>query len=150
MKTAVTTGGTDGTGHGLAPIHLQRGGRAVVVGTGQAKAGPGAWVIQTDLELIDGNGRLTDPLSAGLDTIDVLRRGAPLQRSTRPDTADGVESGFTLTHLSRFLGSHGLAGLLGRAADPVALDLGGAGPVGSHLGAPARRLHDCTREVLAR
>ncbi|MEU4658993.1 SDR family NAD(P)-dependent oxidoreductase [Streptomyces sp. NPDC023723] len=48
----------------------------------------------------------------------------------RRETADGLESNFALTYLSRFLLSHGLAGLLGRAADPVVLNFGGAGRFG--------------------
>lgn len=96
MKTAVITGGTDGTGRGLARVHRQRGDRGVLVGTGEAKAEPGAWFIRADLELVDENGGLTDRLYA----------------------------------------------------DPA--QLLGAGRVGSHVGADARRLYDRSREVLAR
>ncbi|WP_381560664.1 SDR family NAD(P)-dependent oxidoreductase [Streptomyces eurythermus] len=130
MKTVVITEGTSGIGRVLARTHLKRGDRAVVVGTDQAEAEPGAWFIRADLELIDENRRLTDLLSAELDAIDVLVLGARFQRSRRTETADGLESNFALTYLSRFLPSHGLAGLLGHAADPVVLNVGGAGRFG--------------------
>ncbi|WP_030742517.1 SDR family NAD(P)-dependent oxidoreductase [Streptomyces sp. NRRL F-5135] len=130
MKTVVITGGTDGIGRGIARTYLGRGDRVVVVGTDKTKAEPGAWFLRADLELIDENRRLIDRLSAELDTIDVLVLGARFQRSQRTETADGLESNFALTYLSRFLLSHGLAGLLGRAADPVVLNFGGAGRFG--------------------
>ncbi|WP_405444685.1 SDR family NAD(P)-dependent oxidoreductase [Streptomyces achromogenes] len=129
MRTVVITGGTDGIGRGLARTHLGRGDRVVTVGTDKAKAEPGALFLRADLELIDDR-RLIDRLSAELDTIDVLVLGARFQRSRRTETADGSESNFALSYLSRFLLSHGLAGLLGRAADPVVLNLGGAGCFG--------------------
>ncbi|WP_030617661.1 SDR family NAD(P)-dependent oxidoreductase [Streptomyces achromogenes] len=130
MRTVVITGGTDGIGRGLARTHLGRGDRVVTVGTDKAKAEPGALFLRADLELVDENRRLIDRLSAELDTIDVLVLGARFQRSRRTETADGSESNFALSYLSRFLLSHGLAGLLGRAADPVVLNLGGAGCLG--------------------
>ncbi|WP_207931103.1 hypothetical protein [Streptomyces sp. 8K308] len=97
----------------------------MIVGTDKARAEPGALFLRADLELIDENRRLIDRLSAELDTIDVLVLGARFQRSRRRETADGLESNFALSYLSRFLLSHGLAGLLGRAADPVVLNFGG-------------------------
>jgi NAD(P)-dependent dehydrogenase (short-subunit alcohol dehydrogenase family) len=42
MKTVVVIGGTDGIGCGLARTCLGREDRAVVVGTDEAKAEPGA------------------------------------------------------------------------------------------------------------
>ncbi len=130
MNTVVVAGGTDGIGRGLARVCLERGDRVVVIGTDKAKAGPGAWFVRADLEFIDENRRLIDRLSAGLGTIDVLVLGARFRRSRRTETADGLESHFALTYLSRLLLSHGLAGLLGRAADPVVLNVGGAGRFG--------------------
>ncbi|MFB7501300.1 SDR family NAD(P)-dependent oxidoreductase [Streptomyces sp. NPDC056161] len=130
MKTVVITGGTDGIGRGLGRIYLERGERVVVVGTDKAKTEPGARFIRADLELIDENRRLIDRLSAEVDTIDVLVLGARFQRSRRTETADGLESNFALTYLSRYLLSHDLAGPLGRAADPVVLNFGGAGRFG--------------------
>ncbi|MFH8410223.1 SDR family NAD(P)-dependent oxidoreductase [Streptomyces sp. NPDC018019] len=131
MKTVVITGGTDGIGRGLTRICLKRRDRIVVVGTEKAKAEPGAWFIRADLELTDADRRLTNRLSAELDTVDVLVLGAQFQRSRHTETTDGLEPDFALTHLSRFLLSHGRAGLLGRAADPVVLNFGGTGRFGS-------------------
>ncbi|WP_328603451.1 SDR family NAD(P)-dependent oxidoreductase [Amycolatopsis sp. NBC_00345] len=143
MKTIVITGGTDGIGRGLAQAYLERGDRAVVIGTNQAKgqsflaaarrlgAEARASFIQADLELINENIRLTEQLSAELDQVNVLVLGARYLRSARVETADGVESNFALSYLSRFLLSHGLIGLLDRAGDPVVLNFGGAGSFGT-------------------
>jgi NAD(P)-dependent dehydrogenase (short-subunit alcohol dehydrogenase family) len=136
-------GGTDGIGRALAQVYLERGDRAVVVGTNRAKgaaflaaarrlrADDRASFIQADLELINENTHLTEQLSAELDQVDVLVLGARYLRSARVETADGVESNFALSYLSRFLLSHGLIGLLDRAADPVVLNFGGAGSFGT-------------------
>ncbi|WP_051813829.1 hypothetical protein [Streptomyces sp. NRRL S-340] len=150
MKTAVIKGDTDGIGRGPARIHLQRGDRAVDVGTGQAEAASGARSIRADLEPADENGWLTGRLSAELDTIDALDRGARLHRSRRPETTDGPEPKVTLTSPSRHLPSHPLAGLPDRAADPIVPDFGDAGRSDPHVGVGAPRLHDYTRQVLAR
>ncbi|WP_104630617.1 oxidoreductase [Streptomyces sp. MH60] len=124
------TEGTDGIGRGIARVHLARGERVVDIGTDKAKTEPGAWFLRADLDLIDENGRLIDRLSPELDTIDVLVLGARVQRSRHTETADGLESYFELTYLSRFLLSRGLAGLLGRAAGPGGLNYCGAGCFG--------------------
>lgn len=130
MKTVVITGGTSGIGRGLARTYLDRGDRVVVIGTNRTRVEPGALYLQADLELIDENRRLIDRLAAELEAIDVLILGARFQRSRRTETADGLEFNFALSYLSRYLLSHGLAGLLGRAADPVVLNFGGAGRFG--------------------
>ncbi|MFJ2158101.1 SDR family NAD(P)-dependent oxidoreductase [Streptomyces sp. NPDC087856] len=130
MKTVVITGGTDGIGRGLARLYLGRGDRVVVVGTDQTKAEPGSLFFGADLELIDENKRLIERLASEFDTIDVLVLGARFQRSTRTETADGLESNFALSYLSRYLLSHGLVDQLRRAADPVVLNFGGAGRFG--------------------
>lgn len=86
--------------------------------------------IEANLELVDENTRLADQLSAQFGRLDVLVLGARYHRSTRVETADGLESNFALSYLSRFLLSHGLIGLLSHADDPVVLNFGGAGGSG--------------------
>uniref|UniRef100_A0AAU3H4I8 Uncharacterized protein n=1 Tax=Streptomyces sp. NBC_01401 TaxID=2903854 RepID=A0AAU3H4I8_9ACTN len=118
---------------------------------------------------MDGVGRGDRVVAVGTDRAKA-EPGARFQRSRRSETADGPASDSAPTCLIRFplirfplrhgLLRHGPAGLLGRAADPVVLDFGGAGrfetavkaipdPRASSL-ADARRLYDRTREVLAR
>ncbi|MEO3875156.1 SDR family NAD(P)-dependent oxidoreductase [Nonomuraea sp. B12E4] len=141
MKTVVITGGTDGIGRGLALTYVDRGDRVVMIGTDPAKgenvvaAAPSmspnrVAFIRADLELVDENHRVVDELTNALDQVDVLVLGARYQRSKRTETADGLESNFALTYLSRFLLSHGLIDLLARADSPVVLNFGGAGGFG--------------------
>lgn len=141
MKTVVITGGTDGIGRALALTYADRGDRVVVIGTDPAKGedvlaaasstGSGRVAfIRADLELIDENHRVVEELANALDQVDVLVLGARYQRSKRTETADGLESNFALSYLSRFLLSHGLIDLLVRAEAPVVLNFGGAGNFG--------------------
>lgn len=142
MKTIVITGGTDGIGRGLADTYLRRGDRVIVVGTSRAKgegflaaasglhARDRAEFFPADLSSVQGNLRLVTELSTRIDALDVLVLGARYHRSTRVLTSDGFESNFALFYLSRYLLSHGLAGLLSRADRPVVLNFGAAGLTG--------------------
>ncbi len=137
------TGGTDGIGRALGLDRLDRGDHVVIVGTNRDKgesfladaqrkgARDRADFIQADLELIDENNRLVAELEARLDRLDLLVLGARFQRVRRTETADGLESNFALSYLSRFMLSHGLRSLLDRTDDPVVLNFGGAGGFGA-------------------
>lgn len=79
----------------------------------------------------DGIGRGDRVVAVGTDGAKA-EPGVRIQRPRRSETADGPASDSAPTCLIRFPLSHGLlshgpAGLLGRAADPVVLDSGGAG-----------------------
>ncbi|WP_433868547.1 hypothetical protein [Saccharopolyspora sp. CA-218241] len=107
----------------------------------------------------DGIGRGDWVVAVGTDRAKA-EPGAQFQRPRRSETADGPASDSAPTYLIRFPLSHGPAGLLGRAVDPVVLDFGGAGRFETAVKAipgprafslaDARRLYDRTREVLAR
>lgn len=117
----------------------------------------------------DGSGRGDRAVAVRTDGVKA-EPGARFQRPRRTETADGPASDSAPTCLSRFPLSHGLlshgllshgpAGLLGRTVDPVVLDFGGAGRFETAVKeipdrqasslADAQRLHDRTREVLAR
>jgi NAD(P)-dependent dehydrogenase (short-subunit alcohol dehydrogenase family) len=157
----VITWGTDGTGRGLARIHLERGDRVVAVGTDCAKADPSTSLLRFGPELIDENGQPIDRLSAESDTVDVLVPDATFTPSRRTETTGGLGPNCALTRLSRFPLSRGLAAPLGRAADPVVLNLAdrhpairyvknSTGAVATSSHADGTRLHRCTREVHAR
>ncbi|GLW55609.1 SDR family NAD(P)-dependent oxidoreductase [Kitasatospora phosalacinea] len=145
MATAVITGGTDGIGRALATTYLERGHHVLVVGTDPAKgaafradahrrgAGERARFLAADLSLVAENRRLLDHVAAHHPAVDLLVLGARYHRSTRAETADGLESNFALFYLSRHLLSHGLLPQLRRAESPVVLNFGAAG-----LGGPVR------------
>ncbi|NIY69301.1 short-chain dehydrogenase/reductase SDR [Streptomyces malaysiensis] len=127
----------------MAHVRLDRGDHVVIVGTNRHKgesflaeaeqkgARGRAAFISADLELIDENTRLIEDLGTRLTRLDLLVLGARYQRVRRTETADGIESNFALSYLSRFLLSHGLQGLLDRADNGVVLNFGGAGEFGA-------------------
>ncbi|MFK0192132.1 SDR family NAD(P)-dependent oxidoreductase [Kitasatospora sp. NPDC090308] len=142
MATAVITGGTDGIGRALATVYLERGHHVLVVGTNPAKGAAfraeahrhgtsdRAHFLAADLSLVAENHRLIDHVTAHHPAVDVLVLGARYHRSTRAETADGLEANFALHYLSRHLLSHGLLPRLRRAERPVVLNFGGAGLTG--------------------
>ncbi|BCB74462.1 hypothetical protein Pflav_008720 [Phytohabitans flavus] len=110
MKTIVITGGTDGLGRGLADTYLRRGHAVAIIGRDERKAAslPGAHFIAADLSLIDENRRVIEEINATFSTVDALVLCARYFRSTRFETAEGIEGTFALDYLSRFLLSYGL------------------------------------------
>ncbi|MFE3112937.1 SDR family NAD(P)-dependent oxidoreductase [Kitasatospora indigofera] len=142
MATAVITGGTDGIGRALADTYLERGHDVLVLGTSAEKgrafvdaaarsgAGDRARFVRADLSRVAENRRVIDLITETCRAVDVLVLGARYHRSTRVETPDGFESNFALFYLSRFLLSHGLVELLGRAERGTVLNFGGAGLTG--------------------
>lgn len=142
MKTAVITGGTDGIGRALANTYLRRGFRVVVIGRNTAKgqafldaaatigAEGRSGFLTADLSLVGDTTRLIEELTDRLPRIDVLVLGARYHRSIRSETAEGFESNFALSYLSRFLLSHGLIGPLEQAERPVVVNFAASGQAG--------------------
>ncbi|CAL9567161.1 hypothetical protein [Streptomyces sp. enrichment culture] len=169
MKTVVIAGGTSGIGRGLARTHLERGGRVAFVGTDQAMAGPGARFVRADLELIDENRRLADRLGRAADpvAVDFVGRHPAVQYvNAFPGT---VAPSFAGDHDEAEAAQLGRLRATGKSVEtavgeilpfldggapghPVAVSEQVAVPPDPRASSPAavRRLHDCTREVLAR
>ncbi|SNT62908.1 NAD(P)-dependent dehydrogenase, short-chain alcohol dehydrogenase family [Actinomadura meyerae] len=139
MRTIVITGGTDGIGKGLGLHYLGRGDRVVVVGSDPDKgrrfleeaaaigSGERAAYIRADLSLVAENRRVVAEIARSHPVVDALVLAARYYRSTRGETAEGIEHNFALFHLSRHLFSHGLADRLEAAERPVILNLAGPG-----------------------
>ncbi|MFG2004215.1 SDR family NAD(P)-dependent oxidoreductase [Spirillospora sp. NPDC048911] len=139
MRTIVITGGTDGLGKGLGLHCLGRGDRVVVVGSSPDKgrrfldearaigSGERAVYIQADLSLVAENRRVVAAIAESYPVLDALVLAARFYRSTRHETAEGIEHNFALFYLSRYLLSHGLADWLEEGERPVILDLAGPG-----------------------
>ncbi|RSM69696.1 oxidoreductase [Amycolatopsis sp. WAC 01375] len=142
MKTIVISGGTDGMGKALAMEYLGRGDTVVVLGRDPAKGAVfaeagGATFIQADLGLVARNHEVVERITTRFPVVDALVLCARHFRSTRVETAEGIESTFALEYLSRYLLSHGLAAALGRAERPVVVNVSGPG-----VSKPEIRWHD--------
>lgn len=139
MKTIVITGGTDGMGKAVALSRLGRGDDVIVVGPNPEKgkafleaasqSGWGAQVrfIEADLSLVAENRRVIDDIAKVAPAIDALILCARHFRSARAETREGFEYSFALEYLSRFVLSHGLAGVLAKADRPIIVNVSGPG-----------------------
>ncbi|TDE35494.1 SDR family NAD(P)-dependent oxidoreductase [Actinomadura sp. 6K520] len=139
MRTIVITGGTDGIGKGLGLHYLGRGARVIVVGSNPDKgrrfleearaigSGERAAYVQADLSLVAENRRVVAEIAQRHPVVDALVLAARYYRSTRRETAEGIEHNFALFYLSRYLLGHGLADRLEAAERPVILNLAGPG-----------------------
>lgn len=143
MKTIVISGGTDGMGRALALTYLNRGDNVVIIGRNPekgkafldaaAETGPRsrAFFIRADLGLVSENKKVIEEITTRFPVVDALVLCARHFRSTRLETAEGLENTFALEYLSRFLLSHGLAESLERADRPVVMNVSGPGvPMG--------------------
>lgn len=140
MRTVVVTGGTDGIGHSLTGMLLDRDDRVVVVGRdsgrGHALAAEARSTgaedrfefVKADLSDLSENRRVLDVLGKHHPKIDALVLCARHFLSHRRETADGLEATFALFYLSRYLFSHGLLSQLERSAErPVIVNVAGPG-----------------------
>ncbi|OOC55108.1 MULTISPECIES: SDR family NAD(P)-dependent oxidoreductase [Nocardiopsis] len=141
MRTYVITGGTDGMGRALGLLLLRRGDRVLAVASGRAKgedflaeagaagAGERAEFLRADLSTVSGMDRVVGEVRARTQGLDGLVLGAQRFRPGREETADGLESTFALSYLSRFVLGHGLAGLLERGESPAIVNIAGPGGI---------------------
>ncbi|MER6992529.1 SDR family NAD(P)-dependent oxidoreductase [Saccharopolyspora hirsuta] len=139
MRTFAITGGTDGMGRALALALLERGHHVAVLGRSPAKgaelldaaaqlgAGNRARFIPADLSLINGNRAAIAAIRDEFSELDGLVLAARYYRSDRVVTAEGFESTFALSYLSRFVLSYELSDLLDTATAPVILNICGPG-----------------------
>lgn len=110
----VVTGGT-GIGREVAEMSLERGDQVVILGRDAAKsaeflaaaeaAAPAdrSDFLAVDLGDLSENRRALEYLAQRHPAIDALLLCARHYRSTRTETADGLENTFALFYLSRFL-----------------------------------------------
>lgn len=137
MKTILITGGTDGIGKGLAKHLLDNGDSVIIIGSSEKKgeqfldelaesgAEHRAFFFQADLSLIEENRRIIDIVSSRFDYLDgiVLSANTHSVREEIVETKDGLEFGFALAYMSRFILSYGFRDMLMRSTNPVIINV---------------------------
>ncbi|RBQ15646.1 oxidoreductase [Spongiactinospora rosea] len=127
MSTYVMTG-TDGIARAMALARLRAGDTVVVVGRsaerGKSLLDAGdAVFLRADLSLVAETRRVAGEIAERFPVIDGLVMCAQHGRSTRLETAEGLENTFALYYLSRHILADALAVPLERAARPVVLNV---------------------------
>lgn len=142
MKTILVTGGTSGTGKGIAMSRLKKGDRVIVLGNSQIngdiflkeikKIGveKRAFYIQTDLSSVEENKRIVQEITNRFESLDAIVFCAAKNSSTYIETQEGFELTFALSYLSRFILSYGLKELLEKSDNPIIINLCGSGMKG--------------------
>jgi NAD(P)-dependent dehydrogenase (short-subunit alcohol dehydrogenase family) len=77
--------------------------------------------------LVSETERVIQEIKARFSVVDALVLCARHYRSTRVETAEGLENTFAMFYLSRFLLSHGLVELLEKADQPLIMNVAGPG-----------------------
>jgi retinol dehydrogenase 12 len=123
-KVFLVTGATEGIGKAAARSFARRGATVVLVGRNPAKtaqvqaeiaAKMGTGPVETligDLSLLAETRRVAAEFKARHDRLDVLVNNAGAVFDSRQVTAEGLEMTFALNHLSYFLLTHEVRGLL--------------------------------------
>lgn len=139
MRTYLITGGTDGMGKGLGLHFLARGDRVIAVARSAAKgrvfldeaarlgAADRATFLSADLSVRAGMQEAIAEAAAATDSLDGVVFAAQHFQPARRETADGLESTFALSYLSRAVLGDGLFGQLENAAAPVVMNIAGPG-----------------------
>lgn len=125
-KVVLITGATNGIGRVAALELAKMGARVVIVGRSREKteavrqeilaAGGYADGLLADLSVMDEVRQLAENFRAHYDRLDVLLNNAGAIFARRQITADGLEKTFALNHLSYFLLTHHLLGMLKASA----------------------------------
>ncbi|MFD7655129.1 SDR family NAD(P)-dependent oxidoreductase [Actinosynnema sp. NPDC059797] len=124
MANVVITGGTNGIGRALAKRLAAEGDRVVVVGR-SADAPAGAELVRGDLTTVAGTTAVAEEVAARFDVLDHLVLGAGWFNRRRSVTPDGLERGFALLVMSRYLLVERLLPALDAAGTPVVVHLCG-------------------------
>lgn len=145
MKTILITGGTDGIGKGIAKHLLENGDSVIVIGSSEEKgeqfldelaetgAEHRAFFYQADLSLIEENKRIVREISTRFDYLDgiILSANTHSIRDNIVETEDGLEFGFALAYMSRFLLSYGFRNLLVKSENPIIINICAPGMKGT-------------------
>ena len=126
-KTALITGATRGIGLETAVSLAAQGARPILVGRDaqrlaravelvKTRAGGSADARLCDLSSLKAVGQLADAIRRGYPRLDVLVNNAGGVHKRRTLTADGLEATFATNHLSHFLLTTRLLGLLKASA----------------------------------
>lgn len=137
MKTILITGGTDGIGKGIATHLLENGDSVIVIGSSEEKgekfldeladsgAEHRAFFYKADLSLIEENKGIIKEISSRFDYIDgiILSANTHTVREEITETEDGLEFGFALAYMSRFILSYGFRDLLEKSDNPIIINI---------------------------
>jgi NAD(P)-dependent dehydrogenase (short-subunit alcohol dehydrogenase family) len=135
-RTALVTGGTGGIGRAVAVELARRGHRVLIVGRSAergaavlAEAGPhaGHALVRADLSLLSETARAADELTRHTDRLDAVVLCAGVLSAATEWTDEGLERGFVLNYLSRYLMLRQLLPLLTQAPSGRAVLVANAG-----------------------
>ena len=120
-RTILVTGATSGLGRAVAERLSQDGHTVLVHGRDPERANAlartlGGRPYTADLASLQEVRALADELNASEDRLDVLINNAGVAVDHRAESADGIELTFAVNHLSHFVLTGRLLGLLGESA----------------------------------
>ena len=142
MKTILVTGGTGGTGKGIAMNYLKKGHRVIVIGSSQKgkdaffedvkkiNAEERAFYIKADLGSVKETQEVVKKINNEYESLDLIVFCAAKNSKTYTETKEGFELTFALSYLSRFILSYGLKETLEKSENPMIVNICGSGMKG--------------------